>query len=99
MCDRATAHAVASGLIYDEVMRETKIVVTMPLELLKRARAQVAAGSAESVSALLRAALEEKMARNDLADILDTIDAKRVPASADRVATRLLKGGSSTIKH
>jgi hypothetical protein len=86
---------------YDGGMRETKVVLTIPREVLKRARAQVTDGSAKSLSALVSQALEEKLARNDLADLLETVDLGqgRHAKSSAQWAERLLRRRASTTTH
>jgi hypothetical protein len=55
-------------------MTAAKVAITVPAETLKLAKRQVKAGHAKSLSALMTAALEEKVSRNELADILDAMD-------------------------
>ena len=55
-------------------MTAIKIAVTVPERVLKRARAQVRAGKAKTLSSLVSEAVEEKVARDELADILDALD-------------------------
>jgi hypothetical protein len=55
-------------------MTAAKIAITVPAETLKLAKKQVKAGHAKSLSALMTQALEEKVSRNELADILDAMD-------------------------
>lgn len=74
-------------------MTAVKIAVTVPEQVLKRARAQVRAGKAKTLSSLVSAAVEEKVARDELADILEALDAAHGPLSkADKAwAKRVLK--------
>lgn len=51
-------------------MTKSKIAVTLPPELVARARRAVRAGRADSVSAYIAAALEEKTKLDELADML-----------------------------
>jgi Arc/MetJ-type ribon-helix-helix transcriptional regulator len=51
-------------------MTKAKIAVTLPPALVARARRAVRAGRAESVSAYITEALEEKTKLDDLADML-----------------------------
>jgi Arc/MetJ-type ribon-helix-helix transcriptional regulator len=51
-------------------MTKSKIAVTLPPALVARARRAVSAGHAESVSAYIAAALEEKSKLDELADML-----------------------------
>ena len=57
-------------------MSAAKVAVTVPAEILKLAKQQVKAGHAKSLSALVTQALDEKVSRNALADILDAMDAE-----------------------
>lgn len=52
-------------------MTKAKIAVTLPPHLVERAKRAVRAGSAQSVSAYVAAALEEKAKLEDLARMLD----------------------------
>ena len=74
-------------------MTAVKIAVTVPEQVLKRARAQVRAGKAKTLSSLVSSAVEEKVARDELADILEALDAEYGPISkADKAwAKRVLK--------
>jgi hypothetical protein len=60
-------------------MTAIKIAVTVPEDVLKRAKSHVKAGKAKTLSALVSEAVEEKVARNELAEILDAMDAERGP--------------------
>jgi Arc/MetJ-type ribon-helix-helix transcriptional regulator len=51
-------------------MTKSKIAVTLPPALVARARRAVRAGRADSVSAYIAAALEEKTKLDELADML-----------------------------
>jgi Arc/MetJ-type ribon-helix-helix transcriptional regulator len=51
-------------------MTTSKIAVSLPDELVARARRAVARGRADSVSAYVAAALEEKVKLDDLAQLL-----------------------------
>ena len=74
-------------------MTAVKIAVTVPEDVLRRAKSQIRAGKAKTLSALVSEAVEEKVARNELADILDAMDAESGrPAKGARAwAKRLLK--------
>jgi hypothetical protein len=74
-------------------MTAAKIAVTVPRDVLKRARAQVKAGMAKSLSALVSEAMEEKVRRDELAAILDMMDAEHgAPDKAAQAwAKRVLK--------
>ena len=52
-------------------MTKAKIAVTLPPELVARARRAVRQKRAESVSAYVTAALEEKIKTDDLGELLD----------------------------
>ena len=73
-------------------MTAIKIAVSVPERVLKRARAQVRAGKAKTLSSLVSEAVEEKVARDELADILDALDAEHGPVTkADKAwAKRIL---------
>ncbi len=77
--------------------RYAKIGVTLPYDLARAAREQVVSGKAESLSALVTAALAEKLERQDLQQLLDALDAELGPVSAetqewaDQVVGRLLE--------
>jgi hypothetical protein len=74
-------------------MTAIKIAVTVPENVLKRAKAQVKAGQAKTLSALVSEAVEEKVARNELTAILDAMDEEHGPVSkaATAWAKRLLQ--------
>jgi Arc/MetJ-type ribon-helix-helix transcriptional regulator len=74
-------------------MTAAKIAISLPREVLKRARQQVKAGKAKSLSALVSQAIEEKVQRDELTDILDQMDAERGPPgkAAEAWARRVLK--------
>jgi len=55
-------------------MNAAKVAVTIPADVLELARKQVKAGQAKSLSALVTEALDEKVARNELNAILDSMD-------------------------
>ena len=75
-------------------MSAAKVAVTIPEESLKLARKAVRAGHAKSLSALVSAALDEKLARDELSGILDAMDkelgkpTKEARAWAKRVLSR-----------
>jgi hypothetical protein len=74
-------------------MTAIKIAVTVPESVLKLAKAQVKAGHAKTLSSLVSEAVEEKVARNELAAILEAMDAEHGPVSkaAKTWAKRLLQ--------
>jgi hypothetical protein len=73
-------------------MTAIKIAVTVPEEVLRLAKLQIKAGKAKTLSALVSEAMEEKVARNELTEILDAMDAERgrPPKAARAWARRLL---------
>ena len=56
--------------------RRAKVAVTVPDALLARARERVREGESPSLSALVTQALEEKLERDRLQEILDEMDAE-----------------------
>ena len=74
-------------------MTAAKIAVTMPQEVLARAKEHVKRGRAKSLSALVAEAVDEKVRTESLEQILDAMDAERGPPSkaAQAWARRLLK--------
>jgi Arc/MetJ-type ribon-helix-helix transcriptional regulator len=75
-----------------------KIAVSVPVEILRRAKAQVKAGRAKSVSALVSEAVGEKVQYNELAAILDEMDATygKPGKRAEAWARRVIRRSSST---
>ena len=74
-------------------MNSAKVAISIPKETLKLAKHQVKAGRAKSLSALVTEAVNEKLSRNQLSDILDAMDAEYgKPGKAARAwAKRVLK--------
>ncbi len=74
-------------------MTAVKIAVSVPDHVLRRAREQVRAGKAKTLSALVSEAVEEKVARDELSEILDKMDAAygRPDKAAKAWAKRLFK--------
>jgi Arc/MetJ-type ribon-helix-helix transcriptional regulator len=64
----------------------TKIAVSLPDELVAAARKAVAEGRAASVSAYVAEALERRRADEDLAALLDDLDAEYGAPSAEHNA-------------
>jgi hypothetical protein len=64
------------------VTRE-KVAVSLPRTLVEAANAEVQAGRAPSLSALVSEALAEKLDRTSLEDVLDAMDAEYGPPSAE----------------
>jgi Arc/MetJ-type ribon-helix-helix transcriptional regulator len=85
-------------------MTKHKIAVTLPPALVARARRAVRAGRADSVSAYVAAALEEKAKLDDLAELLTemlaanggplTNDERRVADAALGVPRRRRRGAA-----
>jgi hypothetical protein len=68
----------------------------MPAEVLRRAKEEVAAGRASSLSSFVSQAVNEKLRRNELGAILDAMDTERgKPNAAARAwGSRVLKTAS-----
>ena len=77
-------------------MTAAKIAISIPAAVLKQAKQQVRTGRAKSVSSLVTEALEEKVRRNELLDILDQMDAEfgKPDKAAQAWAKRVLKQSS-----
>jgi Arc/MetJ-type ribon-helix-helix transcriptional regulator len=60
-------------------MTTIKVAVSIPAPVLAQAKKEVAAGRAKSLSAFVSDAIDEKLHRDDLAAILDAMDAERGP--------------------
>ena len=77
-------------------MNAAKIAVSVPAETLRLAKKQVKAGHAKSLSALVTEALDEKVSRNELAEILEAMDREFGKPSkvAQAWAKRVLKRSS-----
>jgi Arc/MetJ-type ribon-helix-helix transcriptional regulator len=71
----------------------SKVMVTLPTDVLKLAEEQVKAGRAKSLSALVSDAVKEKVRRNELLEILDGVDARlgKPVKRAGRWAKRVLQ--------
>jgi len=74
-------------------MNSAKVAISMPKETLRLAKQQVRGGRAKSLSALVTEAVDEKLSRNQLGEILDVMDAEYgKPGKAARTwAKRVLK--------
>lgn len=57
-------------------MTAAKVAISIEREILRQARREVARGHAKSLSALVTAAVDEKLRRDELATILDAMDAE-----------------------
>ena len=74
-------------------MTTAKVAVSLPKEVLRLARREVASGRAKSLSAFLGEAAAEKLRRDALADVLAAMDAEHGPPSrADRTWARRVLG-------
>jgi hypothetical protein len=58
-----------------------KIAVSIPKDVLERAKVRVAIGRAKNLSALVSEALDERLRRDELGEILDAMDAEHGPPS------------------
>jgi len=79
-------------------MTTAKVALSIPAEVLKLARKQVAAGRAKSLSSFVSEALDEKLRHDELVAILDAMDLERGEPSkeAKRWARNVLGPSSST---
>jgi Arc/MetJ-type ribon-helix-helix transcriptional regulator len=62
-------------------MNAAKVAVSIPKEVLERAKAEVAAGRAKNLSALVSETLDERLRRDELSAILEAMDAEHGPVS------------------
>lgn len=60
-------------------MSVAKIAVTIAAEVLEAAKKEVEAGHARSLSAFVSDAVDEKLRRDQLSEVLDALDAKHGP--------------------
>jgi hypothetical protein len=58
-------------------MTVAKVAITIPADILRLAKMEVDAGRAKSLSAFISQAVDEKLRRGELAEILDAMDAER----------------------
>lgn len=79
-------------------MTAAKVAITMPAEVLEAAKREVGAGHAASLSALVSEAVDEKLRRSALAELLDALDAEHGPPdkTARAWAKKVLTRSSST---
>lgn len=77
-------------------MTVAKVALSIPVEVLRSAKKEVAAGRAKSLSAFVAEAVDEKVRRGELTAILDAMDAEHgKPTKADTAwAKRVLKRSS-----
>jgi hypothetical protein len=77
-------------------MNAAKVALSMPAEVLRLAKKEVAAGRAKSLSSFIADAVDEKLRRDELTAILDAMDAEH--GNPTKVATtwakRVLKRSS-----
>jgi len=57
-------------------MKSAKVVLSLPAEVLRLAKKEVAAGRANSLSSFVSEAVDEKLRRDELNAILDAMDAE-----------------------
>jgi hypothetical protein len=83
-------------LWYDESMNAAKVAISIPAAVLKQAKQQVRTGHAKSLSALVTEAVEEKVRRNELLEILDrmSVEFGKPNKAAQAWAKRVLKRSS-----
>ena len=77
-------------------MNSAKVALSIPAEVLRLAKREVAAGRAKSLSSFVSEAVDEKLHRDELSAILDALDAEHgKPNKAAMVwARRVLKRSS-----
>jgi hypothetical protein len=77
-------------------MTAAKVAISIPARVLKEAKQQVRNGHAKSLSALVTEAVEDKVRRNELAEILNQMDAEfgEPSKAAQAWAKRVLKRSS-----
>jgi len=64
-------------------MTVAKVAVTIPIAVLALAKREVGAGRAKSLSAFVSEAVDEKLRRYELVEILDAMDAEHGKPSAE----------------
>jgi Arc/MetJ-type ribon-helix-helix transcriptional regulator len=77
-------------------MNSAKVALSMPAEILRLAKEEVAAGRAKSLSSFVSEAVDEKLRREELTAILDAMDAEhgKPTRAATAWAKRVLKRSS-----
>jgi hypothetical protein len=77
-------------------MTKSKVALTIPSDVLRLAQKEVKSGRAKSLSAFVSAALDEKVRRDELASILDAMDAAhgKPNQAAQSWAKRVLRRSS-----
>jgi hypothetical protein len=73
-------------------MTTTKVALSISAKAIARAKKEVLSGRAKSLSAFVSEALEEKLHRDELSDVLDAMDAEhgRPSARASKWARKVL---------
>ncbi len=77
-------------------MSSAKVALSMPADVLRLAKKEVAAGRAKSLSSFVSEAVDEKLRRDELSAILDAMDAEhgKPNKAAMAWARRVLKRSS-----
>ncbi len=77
-------------------MTTAKVALSIPRDVLRQAKEEVASGRAKSLSSFVSEALDEKLRRTELSAILDAMDADHgKPSKGDRAwAKRVLEPSS-----
>jgi hypothetical protein len=77
-------------------MTTTKVALTISSEAIERAKKEVLSGRAKSLSAFVSDALEQKLRRDELAEVLDAMDAEhgRPSKAARQWAKKVLSRSS-----
>ncbi len=78
-------------------MTTAKVALSIPADVRRQAKKEVATGRAKSLSSFVSEALDEKLRRTELSAILDAMDAEHgEPSKGDRAwAERVLLNPSS----
>jgi hypothetical protein len=77
-------------------MTAAKVAITISADVLKLAKKRVKAGRAKSLSAFVNDAVDEKLRRDELSEVLDAMDAEHgVPNKAARAWARRVLARSS----
>jgi hypothetical protein len=74
-------------------MNSAKVALSMPADVLRLAKKEVARGRAKSLSSFVTEAVDEKLRRDELVSILDAMDAEhgRPSKAATAWAKQVLK--------
>jgi hypothetical protein len=77
-------------------MTTAKVAITIPSDVLKLAKKEVEAGRAKSLSTFVSEAVAERLQRDELNDLLDSMDAEHgAPDKAARAWARRVLARSS----